>query len=86
MDVLAQAVSKWENGGVLDTELRPMIADYFGVSVDSLFGRMVVDYVDLQMAVNKVGEAEKEWAYFKDDMSKRVINILNNMKFYAIIY
>ena len=54
MDVLAQAVSKWENGGVLDTELRPMIADYFGVSVDSLFGRMVVDYVDLQMAVNKV--------------------------------
>lgn len=38
--VSAQAVSKWEHGGVSDTEL-PMIADYFGVSVDSLFGRAV---------------------------------------------
>ena len=35
--VSAQAVSKWENGGVPDTELLPQIAKYFGVSIDSLF-------------------------------------------------
>lgn len=27
--VSAQAVSKWENGGVPDTELLPRIADFF---------------------------------------------------------
>ncbi len=37
--VSTQAVSKWENGGVPDTELLPKIADYFGVSIDKLFGR-----------------------------------------------
>ena len=39
LDVSAQAVSKWENGGAPDLELLPRIADYFGVSVDYLFGR-----------------------------------------------
>ena len=37
--VSAQAVSKWENGGVPDPELLPKIADYFSVSIDSLFDR-----------------------------------------------
>ena len=37
--VSAQAVSKWENGGVPDTELLPKIADFFEISVDVLFGR-----------------------------------------------
>ena len=36
--VSAQAVSKWENGGVPDTELLPKIADFFEVSIDKLFG------------------------------------------------
>jgi len=35
--VSAQAVSKWENGGTPDIELLPLIADYFGVSIDRLF-------------------------------------------------
>jgi transcriptional regulator with XRE-family HTH domain len=39
LDVSAQAVSKWENGGAPDLELLPRIADYFGVSIDHLFGR-----------------------------------------------
>ena len=39
LDVSAQAVSKWENGGAPDLELLPKIADYFGVSIDYLFGR-----------------------------------------------
>ena len=36
--VSTQAVSKWENGGVPDTELIPKIADFFSVSIDTLFG------------------------------------------------
>ncbi|MBE6613516.1 MAG: helix-turn-helix transcriptional regulator, partial [Ruminococcaceae bacterium] len=39
--VSTQAVSKWENGGLPDVELLPAIADYFGVSVDMLFGREI---------------------------------------------
>lgn len=51
--VTAQAVSKWENGGVPDTELLPKIADYFGVSIDKLFGRNISDYSDLETAMAK---------------------------------
>jgi len=45
--VSAQAVSKWENGGVPDTELLPKIADFFGVSLDKLFGR---EYANLNIS------------------------------------
>ncbi len=51
--VSTQAVSKWENGGVPDTELLPRIADFFSVSVDSLFGRNITDYSDLRSALIK---------------------------------
>lgn len=51
--VSTQAVSKWENGGVPDTELLPKIADFFSVSVDSLFGRNITDYSDLQTTLIK---------------------------------
>lgn len=37
--VTTQAVSKWECGGTPDAELLPLIADYFQVSIDHLFGR-----------------------------------------------
>ena len=40
--VSAQAVSKWENGGVPDAELFPAIADFFEVTIDALFGREVM--------------------------------------------
>ena len=45
--VSAQAVSKWENGGVPDTELLPKIADYFKVSIDCLFDRSYSEHKDL---------------------------------------
>ena len=51
--VSAQAVSKWENGGVPDTELLPKIADFFSVSVDLLFGRSITDYSNLQTVLTK---------------------------------
>jgi len=51
--VSTQAVSKWECGGLPDTELLPKIADYLGVSIDKLFGRSVGDYGDLKKEVAK---------------------------------
>lgn len=59
--VSIQAVSKWENGGVPDTELLPKIADFFSVSVDSLFGRNITDYRDLQSALkDKIQNTPRE--------------------------
>ena len=49
--VSVQAVSKWENGGVPDTVLLPLIADFFSVSIDFLFGRDIIEYGDLNRAV-----------------------------------
>lgn len=51
--VSTQAVSKWECGGVPDTELIPKIADYFEVSIDSLFGRNINNYSDADIAAAK---------------------------------
>ena len=51
--VSTQAVSKWENGGVPDTELLPKIADFFEVSIDTLFGRNITDYSDIENALAK---------------------------------
>ena len=51
--VSTQAVSKWENGGVPDTELLPKIADFFSVSIDTLFGRNITDYSDIENALAK---------------------------------
>lgn len=39
VNVTAQAVSKWETcSGFPDISLLPVIAEYFGVSLDTLFG------------------------------------------------
>jgi len=51
--VSIQAVSKWENGGCPDTALLPAIADYFEVSIDSLFGRDPDKYSDIRQKVRK---------------------------------
>ena len=43
LNVSRQAVSKWENGlSCPDILMLPEIAEYFGVSVDALFGRASV--------------------------------------------
>ncbi len=51
--ITAQAVSKWENGGVPDTELLPKIAEFFNVSIDELFGRQSKVSIDIQDAILK---------------------------------
>lgn len=39
LGVSAQAVSKWENGNYPESDLLPALADFFGVSIDFLYGR-----------------------------------------------
>ena len=39
LGVTPQAVSRWESGGSYpDMEIMPSIANYFGVTIDALFG------------------------------------------------
>jgi transcriptional regulator with XRE-family HTH domain len=61
--VTPQAVSNWEVGGTPDAELLPAIADFFGVSVDSLFGKTEEIQNDLGKAIT--------WALHNTDQSKR---------------
>ena len=43
LGVSTQAVSKWENGSYPDGDLLPKIAEYFGVSIDYLYGNETKD-------------------------------------------
>lgn len=46
--VSMQAVSRWECGGVPDVSVLPLIADYFDVSLDALFGRVLDNEMALE--------------------------------------
>ena len=73
--VSTQAVSKWENGGVPDTELLPKIADFFSVSVDYLFGRNTIENKTIQAAL-----MEKITATPKEEQIKLVFNYCWDME------
>lgn len=61
VSVSAQAVSKWDNGDVPDTALLPGIADFFGVSIDTLFGRSITGYSNIENALaRKIVETEPD--------------------------
>ncbi len=54
LNISSQAVSKWETGvSQPDTMTLPLIADYFGVSIDYLFYGQEITYDELYMAVFK---------------------------------
>ena len=54
LNISSQAVSKWETGvSQPDTMTLPLIADYFGVSIDYLFYGQELTYDELYMAVFK---------------------------------
>ena len=58
--VSSQAVSKWENGGMPDAELLPRIADFFEVSIDTLFGRSLKDQCDVAQVITAQFEDKNE--------------------------
>lgn len=53
VNVSAQAVSKWENGGMPDCELLPKIADCLQVSIDALFSRKCEDSISIKQELAK---------------------------------
>lgn len=98
--VSAQAVSKWESGGTPDIELLPAIADYFGVAVDSLFGRDSAARLDVgeviagHIASTERGERFSEayrcaWAIalglFGHDKIERPVDALTGTETYSQI-
>lgn len=68
LDVTSQAVSRWESGGSYpDMEIMPAIANYFGVTIDELFGysndrdRKVNAIINQIEAYNIKGRGDDEW-------------------------
>ena len=54
LGVSPQAVSKWENGSYPDGDLLPKIADFFGVSIDYLYGRADEEAPVVQQIINEL--------------------------------
>ncbi|MGN0632241.1 MAG: helix-turn-helix domain-containing protein [Oscillospiraceae bacterium] len=54
LGVSPQAVSKWENGSYPDGDLLPKIADFFGVSIDFLYGRAKEDASVVQQIIDEL--------------------------------
>lgn len=54
LGVSPQAVSKWENGSYPDGDLLPRIADFFGVSIDHLYGRAKEDPTAAQLIIDEI--------------------------------
>ncbi len=72
--VSAQAVSKWENGTNLpDIQLLPILADIFGVSIDTLYGR-------------KKGKSELEISGVFEECCEAVMNTIGTAFYNSIRY
>lgn len=78
MSVSFQAVSKWENNIALpDITLTPVLAAYFGISMDELF-----DY-DLKRIEDKALTIAKEsWKYRSNDWKKAKVILEEGLKQY----
>ena len=68
LGVTCQAVSRWEaSGGYPDMEILPSIANYFGVSIDALFGfrsdrdRRIQEITDKVDAFHIKGRSDEDW-------------------------
>jgi len=61
LGVSEQAISKWENNQCApDVSLFPIIADYFGVSIDRLFGYHMNSYAEEVQAIMKEADNSKD--------------------------
>jgi len=77
--VTCQAVSRWEaNGGYPDMEILPSIANYFGITIDELFGYEGDREYRINEIITKAYELGKA-DYYSDDINlDERINILRN--------
>ena len=61
LGVTSQAVSRWEMGGSYpDMEIIPSIANYFGISIDELFGYDNERTKKIDMLVSKIDDMNRE--------------------------
>lgn len=66
LGVTSQAVSRWESGGSFpDMNLIPPIANYFGISIDELFGYTNQREIRIEEMVRKI--QERKWKQDVDD-------------------
>ena len=67
-----QAVSKWENNIALpDITLAPVLANYFGVSMDELFDFSLIEMED---EVKKIVEDAYEYRESDPEKSRKILN------------
>ena len=57
VNVSYQAVSKWENGGSPDLEMLPILANYFGVTIDELMGFKLAVYTNKERFIRLMAAA-----------------------------
>ena len=75
--VTGQAVSKWESGGSPDAALLPVIADYFGVSIDHrLYGRKTLNCTDLHSSIREFISSHP-----KNERMHQAINLCITLQF-----
>lgn len=76
LGVSPQAVSKWENGSYPDGDLLPKIADFFGVSIDYLYGRGKEEVSLEQRIVDEIHALEINNPDFQKDCIDKMLNII----------
>ncbi len=83
LGVSPQAVSKWENGSYPDGDLLPQIADFFGVSIDHLYGRAKKD-VSLEQRIlehlQNIEFKKKDGVEIHDEYFEQMMKILWSMQ------
>lgn len=74
LGVSPQAVSKWENGSYPDGDLLPKIADFFGVSIDYLYGRAKEDTSTVQKIIDELQNIVTDSDSSKEEFFEQALN------------
>lgn len=74
LGVSPQAVSKWENGSYPDGDLLPKIADFFGVSIDYLYGRAKEDSSTVQRIIDELQNIVTDSDSSKEEFFEQALN------------
>lgn len=74
LGVSPQAVSKWENGSYPDGDLLPKIADFFGVSIDYLYGRAKEDTSTVQRIIDELQNIVTDSDSSKEEFFEQALN------------